>query len=141
MPPGTCADASPETAFSVGLRKRLGKGRVEVRVRTVDGDAHEIADLLDLAASKPDRAQIPEDEVVVSAASLQSVAVADERGGQSAACGPLGLLVLLIRPFAQHRVELGLRNADEVGVRDPGTVTARAGLAALVFGEAGAVNL
>ncbi len=43
IPPGTCADASPETAFSVGLRKQLGKGRLGARVRTVDGDAHEIA--------------------------------------------------------------------------------------------------
>ena len=79
----------------MGLHKRLGKGRLEARVRTVDGDAHEIADLLDLAASEPDRAQIPEDEVVVSATSLQSVAVADERCGQGARVGNHLLSVFL----------------------------------------------
>ncbi len=71
------------------------RGRLGARVRTVDGDAHEIADLLDLAASEPDRAQIPEDKVVVSAASLQSVTVADERSGQGARVGNHLLSVFL----------------------------------------------
>lgn len=94
IPPGTCADASPETAFSAGGVSGW-RGRLKEQVRTVDGDAHEIADLLDLATGEPDRAQIPEDEVVVRAASLQSVTMADERSGQSACIGDDLLSVLL----------------------------------------------
>ena len=46
--------------------------------RTVDSNANDIADLLDLAASETSRAQIPEDEMVVRAICLELVPVLHE---------------------------------------------------------------
>ena len=48
------------------------------RGRTVDGDADEVAQLLELAARQAERTQVPEHEVVVGALCLQLVAVPDE---------------------------------------------------------------
>ena len=47
--------------------------------RTVDGDPHEIADLLDLTAGETEVAQVPENKVVVGAIGLKLIAVGDER--------------------------------------------------------------
>lgn len=55
-----------------GERGREGEGR------TVDGDADEIAELLELAARQAERAQVPEHKVVVSALRLQLVAGSDK---------------------------------------------------------------
>lgn len=42
---------------------------------TVDGYTHEIADFLDFATSETNGSEVPEDKVVVGAASLEPVAV------------------------------------------------------------------
>ena len=57
--------------------------------------------------------------------------------GMSSSCGGrdldvVALPVELVRPVAEHRVELRQRGRDQVGVRHPGAVEAVAGLAPLV---------
>ena len=46
--------------------------------RTVDGDAYEVAELLELAASEAEGAEVPEDEVVVRAGRLELVVTRNE---------------------------------------------------------------
>ena len=53
----------------------------------IDGDANDVADLFRLGASEADGAQVPEDEVVVGALSLQTVTLAVELGGQYTSVG------------------------------------------------------
>ena len=48
MPPGTCADASPDTAFSESKNASVHQVFSVNMVRTVDGDAEEVTNLLDL---------------------------------------------------------------------------------------------
>lgn len=80
MPPGTCADWSPETAFSVygSADGRASRVSAEMWGRTVDGDPELVAELLELAARQAEGPQVPEDEMVVRAARLELVAVPDE---------------------------------------------------------------
>ena len=77
MPPGTCAEESPETAFSGGH----GQGvdwRKKGRKRTVNGDADEVTDFLDFGPSQLERTKVPEHEVTVCSARLELVSVLDE---------------------------------------------------------------
>ena len=53
--------------------------RGEQKNHTVDGDAHKIADLFNFAARQANGPQVPQDEMVVGATSLQPVAMLDER--------------------------------------------------------------
>lgn len=81
-----------------GVLCRIGLARgkpVNEAKRTVNGDAHEVADLLDLATSEANGAKIPEDEVVVSAAGLELVAVGNEGSSESPSVGDDLLGVLL----------------------------------------------
>jgi len=64
-------------------------------IRTVDSDAHEVADLLDLATSQADRTQIPQNQVVVCAASLQPVSMLDERRSKRTRVGDYLLSISL----------------------------------------------
>ena len=74
-------------------------------ILTIDGDADEIAELLELAAGELERAKVPENEVVVGAARLELVVLTDE--GLSERTGvadhllsirlPLGLASLMER--------------------------------------------
>ena len=75
IPPGACAFWSPDTAFSA---RRQPLSHTRAGRRTVDGDAREVADLLDLAARHTSGPQIPKDEVVLRAVSLKPVSVVDE---------------------------------------------------------------
>ena len=50
--------------------------------RTVDSNANEIANLLNLATSQASRAKIPEDQVVISTIGLQSVPMANKLLGE-----------------------------------------------------------
>lgn len=59
----------------------------ESKQRTVDGDAHKITDFLDLAASEANGTEIPENKVIIAAASLEPVAVAYERLSESTSVG------------------------------------------------------
>lgn len=63
--------------------------------RTVDGDAQEVADLLNLAARQAEGSEIPENEVVVGAVGLKLVAMANELISQSPCIGNdlLGILL------------------------------------------------
>ena len=56
-------------------------------MRTVDGNTHEIADFLNFAASQAEGPQIPEYEMVVSAAGLQLIAMRDKGVGESSSVG------------------------------------------------------
>lgn len=56
-------------------------------ILTVDGYTHKIANLLDLAAGQAKRPKVPEDKVIVSAASLKLVAVSHQGIGQSPGVG------------------------------------------------------
>ena len=42
---------------------------------TVNGNAHEVANFLNLASGQANRSEIPENQVVVTSASLESVAM------------------------------------------------------------------
>ena len=64
----------------------------------------------------------------VEAASSRSAAPTDDVGA---------LLVDLVRPVAEHLVELLGRDRHDVGVRDPGAVEAGLGLALLVLAHGG----
>jgi hypothetical protein len=77
MPPGTWADASPDTAFSED-RGSKKEPRERSGGRTVDGDAEEVAHLLDFGPCQLERPQVPQHEVVVRPAGLQLVPVLDE---------------------------------------------------------------
>jgi hypothetical protein len=81
IPPGVCADASPETEFSgkTLISFHISKGNA---LPTVDGDPQQITDLLHLAASELKRAQVPEHEMVICAIGLQLVAMCRESGGE-----------------------------------------------------------
>ncbi len=85
---------------SVSRDGRHGK----IRELTVNGDAHEIADLLDFAASQAERAQVPENEVVVGSASLEFVAMLRE--GSREGTGVEDNLLSI-------RLERGLSNLEE----------------------------
>ena len=83
MPPGTWADASPDTAFSgdrgrVQKKKKNHPGEERSGGRTVDGDAEEVSDLLDFGPCQFERPQVPQYEVVVRAAGLQFVPVLEK---------------------------------------------------------------
>jgi len=81
IPPGTCADESPDTAFSGDVvREQTRKtGSEEGCIRhTVDGDADEIANFLDLRPSQLEGAKIPEHEVTICSAGLELVPILDE---------------------------------------------------------------
>ena len=66
--------------YSVNKERFRDKKRIR---RTVDGDAHEVADLLDLATSKADGSQVPENEVVVGSTSLELVPMGNKGVGES----------------------------------------------------------
>src|SRR5262245_37373086 len=53
-----------------------------VCIRTVDSDPHQVADLLNLAASQLKWSQVPEYEMAISAASLELVSVFHESRGE-----------------------------------------------------------
>jgi hypothetical protein len=53
----------------------------------IDGDTDVVADLFCFRASKADRAQVPEDEVVVSALSLKTITLLVEPGSQYTCVG------------------------------------------------------
>lgn len=59
----------------------------EKSLHTVDGNAHEIADFLNFAASQAEGPEIPEHEMVVSTASLQLIAMRDKGIGESSGVG------------------------------------------------------
>lgn len=56
-------------------------------MHTVNGNAHEIADFLNFAASQAEGPEIPEYKMVISAASLQLIAVRDKGIGESSSVG------------------------------------------------------
>lgn len=103
IPPGVWAEASPDTAFSWDRINVLTTQR-ETRRHTVDCNPKEVANLLDLAARETEGAQIPQDEVVVSPASLELVPIVDERRAEGlGVCDHLACILL----------ELWLRNLQE----------------------------
>jgi hypothetical protein len=53
----------------------LEEGRIE---RTVDGDADEVSNLLDLRPSQFERAKIPKHEVTVGSAGLELIPIFDK---------------------------------------------------------------
>ena len=73
---------------------------------TVDGNAHEVANFLNLASRQANGSEIPEDQVVVASASLKSVAMGNEGRSESSGIGNnlLGI-----------RLEFRLRNLEESG--------------------------
>ena len=73
---------------------------------TVDRNAHKVANFLNLASGKANGSEIPEDQVVVASASLESVAMGNEGRCKSSS---VGNNLLGIRP------KLGLRNLEESG--------------------------
>ena len=75
------------------------------------------------------------DADVVAQALLGDLAAGDATSSSSAALDRdlVALPLELVRPVAEHRVELLERDRDEVRVRDPGAVEAVAGLALLVL--------
>ena len=79
--------------------------------RTVDGDAYEVAELLELAARQAERAQVPEDEVVVRAGRLELLAARDELRAEGARVGDDLLRVRLPRGLA--RLEEGSRDTRD----------------------------
>ena len=87
---------------------------------TVDGDTHEIADLLNLGTSQTERAEIPKDKVVISATSLELVAVSNELRSEGPGIGNdlLGVLA-----------ERGLSSLEEGGSDTGNGVVVRATLA------------
>lgn len=56
-------------------------------MRTVDGNTHEIAHFLNFAAGQAEGPEIPEHEMVISAASLQLIAVRNKSIGESSSIG------------------------------------------------------
>ncbi len=58
IPPGTWAEASPGGRRFLGSSVSRDGRHGKIRELTVNGDAHEIADLLDFAASQAERAQV-----------------------------------------------------------------------------------
>ena len=88
MPPGVCAEASPETAFSV--RENLNKppqSLTQMDVLTVDDDSEEVAKFFKLATSQFQRTKIPQDEVVVSPVRLKLVPMRNQFLGQGTGVG------------------------------------------------------
>jgi len=80
--------------------------RVQQSIRTVDSDPHKIANFLNFATSQTKGAEIPENQVVVATAGLQSVTMRNEGFGESTSVGDDLLGVEL--PF-------GLSNLEESG--------------------------
>lgn len=81
------------------------------RIRTVDGDPHKIADLLDLATGEAEVAQVPEDKVVVGAIGLKLVAVGDERLSERASV--LDDLLRVLLELRLRRLKKGSRNTSD----------------------------
>ena len=99
-----------------------------MRRLTVDGDADDVAELLELAAGQTKRTEVPEDKVVVRARSLELVALGDELLAEGLRVGDDLLGVRLPRRLS--RLQEGGGNAgDGVVVR-----------AALAGGEDGLVD-
>ena len=71
---------------------------------TVNGNAHKVANFLNFASGQANRSEIPENQVVVTSASLESVAMRNEgrREGAGIRNDLLGI-----------RLKLGLRNLEE----------------------------
>ena len=71
---------------------------------TVNGNAHKVANFLDLATGQANGSEIPENQVVVTSTSLEAVAMGNEGGRESAGVrnNLLGI-----------RLKLGLRNLEE----------------------------
>lgn len=67
----------------------------QIFIRTVDSDVHQVANLLDLAPGQAERAQIPEDEMVVRARGLELIVLCDELRTENASVGDDLLGVLL----------------------------------------------
>ena len=67
----------------------MSGGRVEIDrgIRTVDGDADEVAELLELAAGQAQRTEIPENQVVIGTLGLQLVATGNELLAESLRVG------------------------------------------------------
>lgn len=95
IPPGVCAEASPETAFS---REKLvstsGAEHANTK-RTVDGNTKKVTHFLDLAPSQSKRSQVPENEVVISTTGLELIPTLDEIAGQRSGIGDNLACVLL----------------------------------------------
>jgi len=72
-------------------------------IRTVDSDTHKIANFLNFATSQTKGAEIPENQVVVATAGLQSVTVRNEGFGESTSVGDDLLGVEL--PFGLSNLE------------------------------------
>jgi hypothetical protein len=89
MPPGVCAEASPETAFSARTKKGkiLHQGPIRTDGLTVDCDPEEVAELFELAASQFQRTEVPQHEMVIGSVGLQFVAVFDQFIGQCLGVG------------------------------------------------------
>ena len=71
---------------------------------TVDGNAHKVANFLNLASGQANGSEIPENQVVVTSASLESVAMGNE--GRRESAGVRNNLLSI-------RLKLGLRNLEE----------------------------
>ena len=108
IPPGVCAEASPETAFSTEEDSTSGT-RYANKKRTVDGDTQKVTDLLNLATSQSKRSEVPQNKVVIGTTSLQLVttlgkAVAQRpRVGNDLACVLLKLGLANLEERCRHR--------------------------------------
>lgn len=92
---------------SLGLGKEMSTGifrEKKEEKRTVDGNAHKVANFLNLASGQADGSEIPEDQVVVASASLESISMGNESRSQSAGVG---------NNLFGIRLKLGLRNLEE----------------------------
>lgn len=104
IPPGVCAEASPETAFSKWeFGSTNGAGHAK-KARTIDGDAKKVTHFLNLATGQSKRSEVPKNEVVVGTAGLELVPTLDEVAGESSGVGDDLTCVLL---------PLGLGNLEE----------------------------
>lgn len=80
-------------------------------ILTVDGDAHKVANLLDLAAGQAEGPEIPEDKVIVSTTSLKLVAVRHQSVGHSSGVGNDLLSIGL--PFGSGDLEESSRDRGD----------------------------
>lgn len=99
IPPGVCAEASPETAFSKkGFDSTNGAGHAK-KERTVDGNAKKVTHFLDFATGQSKRSEVPKNEVVVGTIGLELVPTLNEVASKRSGVGndltcvllPLGL--------------------------------------------------
>lgn len=82
IPPGVCAEASPETAFSkIRFDSTNGAGHAKKK-RTVDGDVKKVTHFFNFATGQSKRPEVPKNEVVVGTAGLKFVTTLSEVGGQ-----------------------------------------------------------